>query len=50
LSDLPPHVVERRIRDGLDAARLTLGVMAQRGLRGVMDDLTPLIKKTARTA
>jgi hypothetical protein len=48
LSDLPPHIVQRRIHDGLDAGRLQLGAFGEAGMEGVMGRLTPLIQRAAK--
>ena len=47
LAALPSYVVDRRIRDALDAGRLRLGVRANRGSEGAMEQLTALVHRTA---
>jgi hypothetical protein len=47
LSHLQPHVVDRRIRDALDAGRVQLGARADRGIEGVLDDLRRVVRRKA---
>lgn len=47
LDGLPEHVIRRRVRDALDAARLRMGPMAQRGsFDDFLEDLKPALSPT----
>ncbi len=37
MADLPEHVIQRRVRDALDAGRLQLGALAGGGLAAVVE-------------
>jgi len=48
LSDLPPHVISRKIRDTLDEARLLLGPRARAGEKGLADEVVSRLREQAR--
>ena len=48
LADLPPRVVNRKIRDTLDDARMLLGPVAKRGDIGLTDDVKRRLLQQAR--
>lgn len=44
LAGLSPHVIDRRVRDGLDAARQRLGPIAKEGAQGMQAELVRLLR------
>lgn len=48
LKDLPPAVVDRRVRDALDAARWRLGAVAKGGMSAAMKQLKPALMAQAK--
>jgi hypothetical protein len=47
LADLRPHVIDRRVRDGMDAARQRLGPIARDGAEGMQAELVRLLRTRA---
>jgi hypothetical protein len=50
LADLPPRILQRRLRDALDAARWSLGDVRPGGIQAALEALKPDLVKRARAA
>lgn len=48
MKDLPEHVIRRRIRDELDAAKIRLGSLTYGGLSQVEEELFQSLSKSTR--